>query len=236
MNSMKNLRFLALRAGVAVFLAWVVLIGPACASKRPAKAAEGVASHEQTGAVPVLTELEVAGLEAPVPPSYTSHILIQGDVIDMQVFREPDFSGVFVLDDQGAIRHPLLGVVSLAGKSLSDAEAFIFDMLAKDYLVSPRLILSLSRTQSAQIVILGEVKNPGVYPMPVGTSLTLLQAIALAGGFTDLANPDRVRILRKGDDGNETIKARVSDLLRGGKQKDITLEPGDTIDVPQILF
>ena len=68
--------------------------------------------------------------------------------------------------------------------------------------------------------------------------MTLLQAIAGAGGFTDLASPDRVRIVRKMPNGRQTtLKIRVSDLLDGrGKQQDVPLEPNDVVMVPEVFF
>ena len=110
--------------------------------------------------------------------------------------------------------------------------------LNEDFLVNPRVIIKLISTQSSQIVLLGEVKKPGVYPLAYGETITLLQAVAGAGGFTELASPDRVRIVRRGPDGQQvTIPVRVSDLLKGKRgQRDIPLEPNDVIMVPEVLF
>ena len=126
----------------------------------------------------------------------------------------------------------------LAGKTVKEAEAFVTRRLAKDYLVNPRVIIKVVAAQSAQIVVLGEVEKPGVYPLPFGDQLTLLQAIADAGGFTELASPDRVRIVRRTADGRQTtLRIRVSDLLDGkGKQQDVPLEPNDVIMVPEVVF
>ena len=166
------------------------------------------------------------------------YVLQPGDEIDVQVYREPELSGTFRIDPAGDVRHPLLGSVPMAGKPLAEAEADLTRRLAKDYLVQPRVILKLTSTQSSQIVLLGEVKKPGVYPMPYGESRTLLQAIAEAGGFTELASPERIRILRRQADGQQTtLRIRMSDLLRGkGGKKDVPLEPSDVIMVDQVLF
>lgn len=168
----------------------------------------------------------------------SDHVLQAGDELDVQVFREPDLSGTFKLNAAGEIRHSLLGAVPLAGQTVAEAEADITRRLARDYLVNPRVIVKLTSTQSAQIVLMGEVKKPGVYPLPFGGKMTLLQAIAGAGGFTDLASPDRVSLVRRLPDGGQTtLKIRVSDLLGGkGKQPDVPLEPNDVIMVPQVFF
>jgi len=181
---------------------------------------------------------------APIPPSGASvsspgeYALQVGDEIDIQVYREPELSGTFRINPSGEIRHSLAGSIPMAGKTLEEAETYFAKSLAKDYLVNPRVIIKLLTTQSSQIVLLGEVKKPGVYPLPFGESITLLQAIAGAGGFTDLASPDRVRIVRKTPEGHQTtLHVRVSDLLGGkGRQQDIPLEPNDVIMVPEVVF
>lgn len=189
-------------------------------------------------------EPELEAIYAPMLPeeetlntAFTGHLLGPGDEIDIQVFREPEFSGKFVLDENGRFRHPLMGLISIADMSVADAEQMIADLLEAEFLVNPRVMVTLTMTLKSQIVILGEVKNPGVYPVPVNEITTLLQVIALAGGFTALASPDRVTIVRRQEDGTITIPARVSDMLRGrGKHRDIELEPDDVIMVPKIIF
>lgn len=171
------------------------------------------------------------------PGSAAEYVLQTGDEIDIQVYREPELSGAFKINPAGEIRHSLAGSIPLAGKTVAEAEEVFTRILAKDYLVQPRVIFKLLSTQSAQIVLMGEVKKPGVYPLPFGDKMTLLQAIAVAGGFTELASPDRVRVVRRLPDGTQTtLKVRVSDLLKGGRQQDIPLEPNDAIMVPEVVF
>jgi len=171
-------------------------------------------------------------------PYYSGYLLQTGDEIDIQIYRELDLSGPFRITPAGDIRHPLVGAVPVAGKTLKQAEADFTALLARDFLVNPRVIFKMLSTQSSQIVLLGEVRKPGVYPLPVGEPITLLQAVAGAGGFTDLASPDRVRIVRRLPDGRTTtIRVRVSRLLSGrGRQEDMTLEANDVIMVPEVLF
>lgn len=173
--------------------------------------------------------------EISVPPEGK---LVPGDEIEVAVFREPDFSGTFTLDEQVAFRHPLLGEVVLSGLDLTDAEKKIQYLLAADFIVEPRVMLKLNREQvSLKVFIFGEVKSPGIYPMPEDGDITLLELIGLAGGFTELASPDRVRVVRKRDGETENLRVRVEELLSGkGNQSDLTLEPDDVVVVPQIIF
>jgi protein involved in polysaccharide export with SLBB domain len=213
----------------------VGLAGSGCATppeKKPSAAKKQTFKEESPS---------VAERNAPVDEvmsnTLAGFILSPGDEIDVQVFREPEFSGKFILDEDGQFRHPLMGMIAVAGMSLADAENMITGLLDADFLVNPRVIVTLTKTVKSQIVILGEVKNPGIYPVPVNEKTTLLQVIALSGGFTGMASPDRVKIVRRQNGDTITIPARVSDMLSGrGNERDIELEPDDVIMVPKILF
>jgi hypothetical protein len=206
-----------------------------CVSKR--KAITPASGEEQLEGEPETSDAQIPTGDEALNKTFAGHVLTPGDEIEIQVFREPEFSGKFLLDEDGRFRHPLMGMTAVAGLSVADAEKMITGLLEADFLVNPRVIVTLTRTLKSQIVILGEVKNPGVYPVPVNEKTTLLQVIALSGGFTGMASPDRVKIVRRKEDGTITIPARVSDMLSGrGRQRDIELEPDDVIMVPKIIF
>lgn len=163
------------------------------------------------------------------------YILRAGDQISIDVFREPDLSGTFRLEASGAIRHPLFGVVEISGYTAAEAEARITDLLSKRYLVNPRVMIRVVSSQSSQVVILGEVKMPGVHAIPFDKPMTLLQAIGQAGGFTDLASINRVLITRSVEGRQKKMRVQVSRII-DGKEPDTRLEPNDVITVPQTLF
>lgn len=165
------------------------------------------------------------------------YVLQPGDTISLRVFREPELSGDFRLNAEGIIRHPLLGAVALRDLPVSAAEQLIEDKLAADYLVNPRLILSVAEQSGMQVLLMGEVRRPGPLSIPHGETLTLLEAIARAGGFTDMASPNRVRVVRTSGPEPETIHVRVGDVLAGrGNHRDIPLEPNDVITVQEVRF
>ncbi len=163
------------------------------------------------------------------------YILRAGDQVSIDVFREPDLSGTFRLEASGAIRHPLFGVVEISGYTAAEAEARITDLLSKRYLVNPRVMIRVVSSQSSQVVILGEVKAPGVHAIPFDKPMTLLQAIGQAGGFTDLASINRVLITRSVEGRQKKMRVQVSRII-DGKEPDTRLEPNDVITVPQTLF
>jgi polysaccharide export outer membrane protein len=157
-----------------------------------------------------------------------------GDEIVVQVYREAEFSGTFKIDQAGLIRHPLFGSLKMAELTVPDAEHALTALLAERFLVNPRVSISVASVRSEHVVILGEVQNPGVHPMPFGEKMTLLQAIASAGGFTELASPARVTLQRQGAE-QESVKVNVSRLI-SGRDPDIVLRADDVIMVPKIRF
>jgi polysaccharide export outer membrane protein len=160
-----------------------------------------------------------------------------GDMITIEVYKEPDISRTFEVDARGDIKHPLLGRVTIAGMKLDEVEKLIHDLLAKDYLVKPLVSVSIESSSDRPVMIFGEVRRPGAYALVAGKQHTLLQVISQAGGFTDIAARDRVRIVRMIDGEKHTIKIKTSDLLKGRNGvRDINLLPGDVITVPESIF
>ncbi len=170
--------------------------------------------------------------EAGIQPAYRLHA---GDQIELKVYREQELSGIFQIDAAGLVRHPLCGSFPAAGLTIAEAEAGFTGLLREKYLVNPRVLISVVSAQGSQVVILGEISKPGVHPVPVGGSMTLLQAIAEAGGFTDLASVDRVTVTRSEDGKERSIRVRVSRMI-AGQEPDLELKPNDVIMVPQIRF
>jgi len=158
-----------------------------------------------------------------------------GDQVDLQIYREPQLSGSFRVDGSGALRHPLFGAFPAAGLTAGELEQGLTKELGEKYLVNPKVMVSIVSAQSSHVVILGEVKTPGVHPVPFGESITLLKAIAQAGGFTPLARVNWVTVTRTVDGKETSIRARVSRMI-SGDEPDMPLKPNDVIMVPQIIF
>ncbi len=145
-----------------------------------------------------------------------------GDRIGVTVFRHPDLSGQFEIDGAGMIALPLIGGVAVGGLTLAQAEAAMVDALSPDYLKNPRI--SLEVLNYRPFYIIGEVKAPGSYPFVNG--ITVLNAVAIAGGFTYRARENRVTIIRADDP--EYEKTRVT--------PDTVVLPGDMIEIPERFF
>ena len=120
--------------------------------------------------------------------------------------------------------------------SVPEAEEFLAQKLA-EFLVKPQVTVLIKEYGNKQIYVLGEVKKPGAIQLPAERRLTVLEAITLAGGFTDLAAPDRTKVLRNANGQNQNISVEISRITKqGDKSADIFLEPNDTVYVPQSFF
>lgn len=145
-----------------------------------------------------------------------------GDRLRITVYDEKDLSGEFDVNDQGEVTLPLIGPVRLAGETTTQAQTEIAERYGKDYLVNPRVNVQVVNYRP--FFILGEVKSPGSYPYING--MTILNAVALAGGYTPRANRDRILI--KHGSNSSAGEQRTSE--------DSPVFPGDLIRVPERLF
>jgi polysaccharide biosynthesis/export protein len=154
------------------------------------------------------------------------------DVLDIAVWRDPDLSRVVPVRPDGFISMPLVGDVEAAGKTPVElAEALKAKL--KPFVQEPKVTVVVREINSARVFVLGEVANPGVYPLRGRVSV--IQAIAMAGGFSAFANQDGIRI--QGQDGVR-YQVRYSDLISDEDNEDtkavrnLTLRPVDTVVVP----
>ena len=140
------------------------------------------------------------------------------DRVQVTVFNEPSLSGDFQIDGEGRITLPLIGEVAVRGLTLREAEQAVADKLFPDYLLNPKVTIQVLNFRP--FYILGEVKRPGSYAYASG--LTVIQAVALAGGFTYRARKSEVTLVRGG----------VRSVVGPGA----SLLPGDIIEVGERFF
>ena len=153
------------------------------------------------------------------------------DLLEISVYEESDLAKTVRVDANGAISYPLIGNIEVKDLTAKELESKITDLLSRDYLINPQVSVFIK--EYAKISILGQVAKPGAYELKTG--LTVVDAIALGGGFTEKANVNSVKLVRiKGKD-KETINVDVNEIVsKGHKEKDIALEPGDLIIVGEL--
>ena len=150
------------------------------------------------------------------------------DTVTVQVFQVADISRDYSVDQSGRLTMPLIGRVDAVGLSTGQLASTIEQRLGEKYLRNPNVTVTLKESASRVVTVDGSVRQPGIFPA-VG-SLTLIQAVALARGTDDLANPRRVAIFRT-IDGKRMAAAFDLTSIRRGTEPDPQVYPGDTIVV-----
>ena len=152
------------------------------------------------------------------------------DVLAINVWKEPDISRSIPVRSDGKISLPLVGEVQAAGLTPLKLEKDIADKL-KNYISEPEVTVMVQQVNSQKFNILGQVTKPGSYV--IANSPTVLDAIALAGGFRDFAKKKSIYVLRHGASGESRLPFNYKDVSQGkNMEQNIKLQPGDTIIVP----
>ena len=193
-------------------------------------------------------------LLAPSPPSTATgptvttnavtapsgYVLSANDQVAVEVFGEDDLRTSGRLNAEGNLSLPLLGSVRLAGLTLTQATARVTELYSRDYLVNPKVNVMLVGYAKRRFTVLGQVNRPGSFEMPDGSpgGIDLLEAVAMAGGYTRIAAPERITVRRQGANGDEILKVDGKRLARGtgGTRSSFKVLPGDTITVGESIF
>ncbi len=209
--------------GIAFVLA--ALCGCTLAQSGPASADPAIAS---AAAAPTLAETVTSPGGKPHDNTF---VIGEDDQLSINVWKERDLSESVPVRSDGKISLPLIGDVQAAGKTPLQLEDDITARL-RAYITQPEVTVMVMKINSQKFNILGRVLKPGSYPLT--SSMTVLDAIAVAGGFQDFAKQKSVYILRQGANGKETRLAFNYKEVIKGKHPDqnVKLQPHDTIVVP----
>lgn len=170
-------------------------------------------------------------------------LLSVGDRLRIRIYPEDEFIKGTETDvsSEGAITLPLIGKVDVQGLKVLAAERKIVDILAADYLVNPVVVIEVIQKPEAErpkikISVLGQVQKPGTYDFSSDQKITLLQAISVAGGFTEIANTKNIKVIRKGQGKQAEAIPANADSIIAGKRSDIELEGEDVVHVGESFF
>lgn len=165
------------------------------------------------------------------------------DQLEVTVFGHADLSGSYTVSADGSISFPLIGDVSVGGRTTRDIEETLAQRLADGFLKNPQVSVRVREYRSQRVFVMGEVGQPG--PVPLTGALTLLEALASAGGPSKTAGTE-VIVLRRNDSretasgplligqpgAREVARIALEDLQGGRIKENIALQDGDTILVP----
>ena len=161
------------------------------------------------------------------------------DMLTVNVFGEEEFSGTnnsgleLRVSSTGEVTLYLLGSVEVAGKTPAQAERHIRDLLKKDYIIDPHVLVLVKTYRVSNVTVMGQVASPGLIDLPAERRLDILSGIAQAGGFTKLARTSKIDLTRGG-----VTKTYDLEKLKIGAYpaKEIWLSPDDLIYVHESAF
>lgn len=169
-----------------------------------------------------------------LPDPVESTTLGPGDVFQMQIVGEKELPQEYQIASDGTVDLPYIHTVKVAGLEPQQVSRLVRDRLVQDkILTDPSIVVSVKEYKSKSITVLGQVQKPGSFPLTPG--LTLLQAVSQAGGFTSIANKDRVNLTRQSKNGRKTVVLSV-DAITDGRSPDLHLQAGDSIYVHERVF
>jgi protein involved in polysaccharide export with SLBB domain len=196
----------------------------------------------------IVSALSVAACRRPVgdriPPRTVCQSRAPGvgptDVVNVVVFNEPQLSGEYRVGEDGAIDYPYLHRVVIAGMQTGEVAAMLRSALGeqtadnptgRSVLTNPNVRVEIKEANSRRISVSGQVQHPNQYAFT--RCLTVTQAVALAGGFTAVAEKNQVRVTRVDRSGSRRVFVlRVEEILEG-RRDDFDLEAGDVVYVPE---
>ncbi len=153
-----------------------------------------------------------------------------GDVLEVQVWHEPDLSRTLTVRLDGKISLPLAGDVEAVGQSTSDLDQFLEKHFA-DLVTEPSVSVILLESRSRRYYVIGQIGQPGEFP--IDFPLTILQAVARSGGFLEWAKKDEIKVIRRINGRDEFLSFNYETFVSGKNLKqNVLIAPGDTIIVP----
>jgi polysaccharide export outer membrane protein len=160
----------------------------------------------------------------------TDYRLVAGDKLRIEVYKDTQLSQALQIRPDGKVTLPLVGDVLAAGRTSIELRDAISEAL-KEYIANPVVTVIVTETAPQLVYVQGEVNKPGALTL-VNGRMSILQALAMAGGFTDFANKKDIRIIRKTATGVQNLKFNYKDAIEEeSKREPLQLLPGDTVIV-----
>jgi protein involved in polysaccharide export with SLBB domain len=159
------------------------------------------------------------------------------DILSFRVFQEPDLDATVRIAGDGSAIFPLVGAVGLAGKTVAEATNVLRQHYLNGYLVNPQISLIVQSYSKKNFTMLGQVSRPGPYDIGSDQTISLLEAVGMAGGYTRIADPGKITVRRRegGQDQVFHINAKRANQAGLGAE-DFIIKPGDVVTVGESIF
>jgi polysaccharide export outer membrane protein len=180
--------------------------------------------------ITLFTTILLWNMTSNADPSTPSYLIGPNDILHIYVWKEPELTRDITVMADGRITFPLIGEVKVQGLRVSDLKVIITEKL-KDYIDAPEVTVIVTESRSKRIYTIGKVNQPGSYPLE--SSMTVLQALSTAEGFTEWADTKNILIIRREGKKEVQLRFNYKEFIPGKKpEQNIVLKPGDTIVVP----
>ena len=215
-----------------LFLGAVILL--ASAGKSTRAALQGKKPDKQDPPVTSARKNPPAGDEinptASPATTVSAYIIGPEDVLDINVWKEPDMTRIVPVRPDGKISLPLINDVQAAGSTPQQLASTVTEKLRK-FLTEPQVTVIVTQINSQRVFVIGEVLRAGAFPLIPG--MTVLQALSSAGGFTTFADVKKIHVMRLVNGKRIELPFNYREVLKGDNpDQNIKLEPGDTVVVP----
>jgi polysaccharide export outer membrane protein len=188
-----------------------------------------VSAGAQEKSANAVKEFTPGAVQIPQPNS-ADYVIGESDLLAINVWHEQELSRVLPVRADGKISLPLIGELVAGGSTPAQLQAKIIEKL-RSYMESPDVTVIVQEPRSQYFTVVGEVMKPGAYPL--GQRLSVLDGLAMAGGFRDFAKVKKMYILRTSPDGKtEKLPFNYKKALGGSTEQNLTLTARDTIVVP----
>lgn len=186
------------------------------------------------------SDAAVATPPPPTVPTDAEHPLHPEDVIRVQVLNEDDINQqceMLPVSQDSTITLPLIGTISVKGKTVRQTQQLITFLYNRDYLVNPQVSVLMLKYADRSVNVVGSVTKQGRIPFPDLGGLSIIDALALAGGQTRLADLKRVKVTHIDAQGRTKVQVvDVDALMKQSGAKPVMLKPGDVVFVPERIL
>jgi len=170
--------------------------------------------------------------DRPRDPLLTAR-LGRGDTFEVRVYQEPELTGLYRVTAEGTFDFPFCGRVAVEGRTPNDVADTLRTCLAK-MIKDPQVVVVAKEVNSRKVFVFGLVQRPGTFLFE--DNMSVIQAITLAGGLAQYANPNKTSVLRLDDAGQEQKYVVPVDDITQGRSSNFYLQPGDIVFVPEGLL
>lgn len=188
----------------------------------------------------VFTSIACASPALPTSTTLTRDDLISpeerlttDDVLEVRVYSEPDLSGSYRVSADGTIDYPFAGRVVVAGLRTGEIQTLLTKKLKEGYLRNPQVSVMVKEWNNNRVIVMGQVQKPGA--VAYFQNMTIVDAIASAGGFTGIAAKNSVTLRREENGAVHSRQCPVADISEG-RASNVVLRPKDIVVVEERMF